>query len=119
MTPEPEFAPRYRGADKLKGRIALISGGDSGIGRAVAVAFAREGADIAFIYLEEDKDADDTCGMVEAEGRTVMKLKGDMGDEAFCREAVSRVIDRTRSASARCLTMTPLGRPLEPEVCTT
>jgi NAD(P)-dependent dehydrogenase (short-subunit alcohol dehydrogenase family) len=94
MTPEPEFAPRYRGADKLKGRIALISGGDSGIGRAVAVAFAREGADIAFIYLEEDKDADDTCGMVEAEGRTVMKLKGDMGDEAFCREAVSRVIDR-------------------------
>ncbi|MCJ8163819.1 SDR family oxidoreductase [Pontibacter sp. E15-1] len=93
MRPEPEIIrDSYRGSDKLKGKVALITGGDSGIGRAVAVHFAREGADVAIIYLNEDKDAKDTQKMVEAEGRKCMLLAGDVGEEAFCQEAVQRTV---------------------------
>ena len=91
MTPEPDAGPRQRGTGKLAGKVALISGGDSGIGRAVAVLFAREGADVAIGHLpDEDTDANETVKLVEAEGRRCLTLPGDVGDEGFCREAVER-----------------------------
>ncbi|HWA91319.1 MAG TPA: SDR family oxidoreductase [Rhizomicrobium sp.] len=93
MTPKPEFLPRFKGADKLKGKVALITGGDSGIGRAVAVHMAREGADIAIIYLEETDDARETKRHVEAEGRACLLISGDVAKEEFCKEAVGRVIE--------------------------
>ena len=79
-----------KGSDKLRGKSALITGGDSGIGRAVAVAFAREGADIAVVYLEEQEDAEDTKKMVERHGRKCILLRGDIGDEEFCKQAIDR-----------------------------
>lgn len=91
MNIKPEFIRKnYRGSDKLKGKVALITGGDSGIGRAVAVHFAREGADIAIIYLEENKDAKETMKLVEKEGRKCLILKGDIGNEKFCRDSVKQ-----------------------------
>lgn len=93
MHPQPmSQAPLYRGSGKLKGKVALITGGDSGIGRAVAVLFAREGADVAIVYLNEHQDADETCRRVTAEGRKCIKLAGDVGDENFCRAAVERTV---------------------------
>jgi NAD(P)-dependent dehydrogenase (short-subunit alcohol dehydrogenase family) len=94
LEPRPEYkAPAYRAADKLKDRRALITGGDSGIGRAVAVLFAREGADVAINYLpEEQPDAEETKRAVEAEGRRCVLIPGDLTDEKFCRE----LVDRTR-----------------------
>src|ERR1043165_4368363 len=78
MRPEPEtIDPRYRGSAKLKGKVALISGGDSGIGRAVGVHFAREGCDVAFVYLDEDRDAQQTCRMIAAEGVRCLHLRGN------------------------------------------
>ncbi|MCX2740608.1 SDR family oxidoreductase [Pontibacter anaerobius] len=93
MMPEPEIIrDGYKGSDKLKGKVALITGGDSGIGRAVAVHFAREGADIAIVYLNEDKDAQDTKQMVEKEGRKCLLISGDVGKEDFCRDAVKQTV---------------------------
>lgn len=94
MRPAPEFRPRYPGAGRLRGKVALISGGDSGIGRATAVAFAREGADVAFIYLDEDRDARETVRYVEEEGRRALAIQGDVGDADFCRKAVHETVDR-------------------------
>ena len=88
MTPRPEFMPRFAGTGRLRGKVALVTGGDSGIGRAVAVAFAREGANVAIIYLNEHDDARETLGHVEREGAKGMILAGDIGDEAFCERAV-------------------------------
>lgn len=89
MRPQPEtIRESYRGSGKLDGKVALISGGDSGIGRAVAVHFAREGADVAILYLCEDTDAQDTQTMVEAEGRRCLLLRGDVRDEERCQSAV-------------------------------
>jgi NAD(P)-dependent dehydrogenase (short-subunit alcohol dehydrogenase family) len=82
----------YKGADKLKGKVALITGGDSGIGRSAAVHFAREGADVAIIYLEEGDDARDTKKMIEAEGRRCVLLAGDIGDEEFCKRSVEKTV---------------------------
>ena len=94
MTPRPRGEMRgYRGAGKLEGKIALISGGDSGIGRAVAIGFAKEGADVALLYLEEHEDANVTRGLVEEAGRRCIALAGDIGDEGFCRDAVAKVIE--------------------------
>ena len=91
MELKPEFIRRYyKGSDKLKGKIALITGGDSGIGRAVAVHFAREGADISIVYLNEDKDAKDTQKLVEKEGRKCLIIKGDIADEKFCVECIKK-----------------------------
>ncbi|MBF01461.1 SDR family oxidoreductase [Flavobacterium coralii] len=94
MTPEPEvIRDNYTGSEKLQGKKALITGGDSGIGRSVAVHFAREGADVAIVYFDEDKDAQDTKAMVEKEGRTCLLIKGDVKDENFCKDTVERTID--------------------------
>ncbi len=83
-------APHYKGSEKLDGKVALITGGDSGIGRAVAVLFAREGADIAIAYLNEHDDAAETKRAVENEGRRCITISGDVADPEFCREAVVR-----------------------------
>ena len=94
IKPRPRYeAPLYRGAEKLKNRVALITGGDSGIGRAVAVLYAREGADVAIIYLDEEQvDAEQTKRAVEKEGRRCLLLPGDVSDPDFCTFAVSRCV---------------------------
>jgi len=93
MVPRPEFAPRFPGAGKLEGQVALISGGDSGIGRAVAVAMAREGADVAIVYLDEHDDAQDTARLVAAEGRRALQIAGDIGSQKFCVNAVAQTVE--------------------------
>ena len=95
LRPRPQYqAPAYRAAGKLTGRVALITGGDSGIGRAVAVLFAREGADVAVNYLTvEQADADETRQAIEKEGRQALLIPGDLTDPAFCRELVDRTVD--------------------------
>jgi NAD(P)-dependent dehydrogenase (short-subunit alcohol dehydrogenase family) len=93
MKPKPESGEmQYQGAAKLQGKTALITGGDSGIGRAVAIAFAREGANIAFAYLEEDQDARETRDIVEREGVRCLAFRGDVGREQFCREIVEKTV---------------------------
>jgi NAD(P)-dependent dehydrogenase (short-subunit alcohol dehydrogenase family) len=93
MRPKPRSEMRdYRSAGKLEGKVALVTGGDSGIGRAVAIGFAKEGADVAIVYLEEHEDAEDTKGLIEATGRRCVTIAGDLGDETFCQEAVGRVM---------------------------
>ena len=94
ITPQPRYkAPAYVGSGKLDGRAALVTGGDSGIGRAVSVLFAREGADVAIIYLpSEEVDAEETSKAIVQEGRRVLRLPGDVRDPEFCRQAVERVV---------------------------
>lgn len=93
MTLKPRFmAPDYRGSGKLEGRVALITGGDSGIGRAVAVLYAREGADVAIVYLAAEEDAQETRRCVEAEGRRCLLIAGDVSQSAFCQDAVQRTV---------------------------
>lgn len=94
MEPEPDHGETsYTGAGRLKGRRALVTGGDSGIGRAAAIAYAREGADVALSYLpSEEKDAREVVALIEAEGRKAVALPGDVTDEAWCRELVSRTV---------------------------
>lgn len=93
MQPLPRDAMTdYKAGGKLKGKRALITGGDSGIGRAVAIGMAKEGADIAILYLEEDRDAEATKELVEREGVKSLALKGDIGEESWCREAVDKVV---------------------------
>jgi len=94
MTPKPDQKrPEYKGSGKLEGKVALITGGDSGIGRAVAILFAREGADVAIVYLNEHEDAKKTVQLVEAEGRKAISIAGDVGDDAFCKQAVEKTVD--------------------------
>ena len=94
VTPRPQFeAPMYKGSEKLLGMVALITGGDSGIGRAVAVLYAREGADVAIVYLpDEQPDAEATRDAVEREGTRCLLLPGDVSTAAFCRRAVERTV---------------------------
>src|SRR3954469_15208528 len=94
MEPRPRYhAPLYRPADKLKDKVALITGGDSGIGRAVAVLYAREGADVAIVYLpEEQSDADETRLAVQKAGRRCLQIPGDVTSPQFCRDAVERTV---------------------------
>jgi NAD(P)-dependent dehydrogenase (short-subunit alcohol dehydrogenase family) len=94
MRPRPQHtSATYRPAGKLKGKVALITGGDSGIGRAVAVAFAKEGADVVIVYLDEHKNARETAELVQHEGRKCLTIAGDVGDEKFCQNAVDQVIN--------------------------
>ena len=93
LDPRPQFmAPNYAGSGKLAGMSALITGGDSGIGRAVAVLFAREGADVAIVYLSEHADAEETRDYVEGEGQRCLLIPGDVRDPAFCRKAVAKTV---------------------------
>ncbi len=93
LTPAPMYdAPFYRGSDKLKGKVAIVTGADSGIGRAVCVLFAREGADIIALYLSEQQDAEETRRGVELEGQQCLLMAGDVRKRAFCRKAVARAV---------------------------
>ncbi|MDQ3732207.1 MAG: SDR family oxidoreductase [Pseudomonadota bacterium] len=95
MTPRPIFIrDDYTGSGKLANKTALITGGDSGIGRAIAVHYAREGANVAIVYLEEHNDAQETQRMVEAEGQDCLLVAGDVGDEDFCRQAIVKTVER-------------------------
>ena len=94
MTPQPKFdKPSHPGSGKLHDRVAIITGGDSGIGRAVAVAFAKEGADCAIVYLEEHDDAKETKRLVEEHGRRCLLIAGDVGEESFCQDVVERTMN--------------------------
>jgi NAD(P)-dependent dehydrogenase (short-subunit alcohol dehydrogenase family) len=94
LEPAPMYeAPNYKGSEKLREMVALITGGDSGIGRAVAVLYAREGADVAIAYLDEHEDAEQTRRAVEAEGRRCLAIAGDVADFEFCKSAVQQTID--------------------------
>jgi len=93
LKPKPKHQPKGKGSDKLKGKVALITGGDSGIGRATAILFAREGADISIVYLSEDKDANKTKKEVEKEGRKCLLIKSDISKEENCKEAVEKTLE--------------------------
>lgn len=93
MTPRPQSEDKqYKGSDKLQNKVALITGGDSGIGRAVAIAYAKEGANVAIVYLNEHEDAKETKRLVEQEGRKCVTIAGDIGDESFCQQAVQKTV---------------------------
>ena len=95
MKPRPRAEDeKHRGSGKLRNKVALITGGDSGIGRAVAIAFAKEGADVAVVYLEEHKDANETKGLVEKHGRKCLLIAGDVGQEEFCRKAAEQTVKK-------------------------
>ncbi len=94
MRPPPDYAPRYRGSGRMRDKTVLISGGDSGIGRAVSVLLAREGAKLAIIYLEEDGDAADTQRLIEAEGSEALLLRGDVTDPSICWRFVEQTLSR-------------------------
>jgi NAD(P)-dependent dehydrogenase (short-subunit alcohol dehydrogenase family) len=95
MDPAPEYIKSsYIGSGKLMDKVALVTGGDSGIGRSVCVHFAREGANVAIVYLDEDVDAQDTKQLIEAEGRQCLLLKGDVKKEAFCKKAVAQTVKK-------------------------
>ena len=93
MTPKPKSDdPGYKGSGKLEGKVALITGADSGIGRAVAIAFAKEGADVAIAYLNEHDDAKETKQLVEAQNRRAVAIAGDIGNESFCQQLVEQAV---------------------------
>jgi NAD(P)-dependent dehydrogenase (short-subunit alcohol dehydrogenase family) len=93
LEPKPDWQPRYPGSGRLAGQVVLVTGGDSGIGRAVAALFAREGADISIVYLCEHEDAKKTKAIVEKEGRRAVTIAGDLGSKDFCESAVQQTVD--------------------------
>jgi NAD(P)-dependent dehydrogenase (short-subunit alcohol dehydrogenase family) len=93
LEPKPDWQPRYPGSGRLKDKVAIVTGGDSGIGRAVAALFAREGADVAIVYLCEHEDAAKSKQIVEEEGRRAITIAGDIGSKEFCDDAVKRTVD--------------------------
>lgn len=92
LRPQPKHSPKGKGSDKLKGKVALITGGDSGIGKATAILFAREGADIAIVYLSENKDANDTKQDIEKEGQKCLLIKADISKEENCKIAIDKTL---------------------------
>ena len=92
LDPAPQWQPRFPGSGRLDGKAAIVTGGDSGIGRAVAALFAREGADVAIIYLNEHEDARETVRIIEAEGRNALAIAGDLGDPEFAKRAVADIV---------------------------
>lgn len=92
LEPKPEWQPRYPGSGRLKGKAAIVTGADSGIGRAVAALYAREGADVAIVYLLEDDDAEETKRIVEAEGTRAITIRADVGSKKMCERAVEQAI---------------------------
>jgi NAD(P)-dependent dehydrogenase (short-subunit alcohol dehydrogenase family) len=95
MKPEPtEVSPNYKGSGKLQGKVAIITGGDSGIGRSVSIYYAKEGANVAIVYLNEHDDAQKTKELVEAEGVKCLTIDGDVGDENFCKTVVDKTISK-------------------------
>jgi len=94
LEPKPDWEPRYAGSNRLKGKVALVTGADSGIGRAVAALYAREGADVAILYLCEHDDAKETKEIVEEEGRKAIAIAGDLGSKEFCDGAVRQTIEQ-------------------------
>ncbi|WP_370286818.1 SDR family oxidoreductase [Pseudooceanicola nanhaiensis] len=94
MDPRPDYAPRYPGSGRMEGKVALITGGDSGIGRATAVLYAREGARVAILYKDEDRDAEDTLEAIRAEGSEGIAIRGDVGDRDLCLSAVAETVER-------------------------
>jgi len=97
MNPKPDWQPRYPGSGRLKGKVAIVTGADSGIGRAVSALYAREGADIAIVYLLEDRDAEETKRIVESEGRRAITIKADVGSRKMC----DRIVEDTIGAFGR------------------
>lgn len=93
IDPKPDYEPRYKGSDRLKGKVALVTGGDSGIGRATAVLFAREGAKVAIVYLNEKEDAQNTLDIVESQGSEGILMEGDLGDKSFAEECVRKTVE--------------------------
>ncbi|UOA29355.1 SDR family NAD(P)-dependent oxidoreductase [Pseudosulfitobacter sp. DSM 107133] len=93
MDPAPDYMPRFAGSDRLRGKVALITGGDSGIGRATAVLYAREGAKVAIAYLDEHDDAEKTRSLVQAEGSEALLLPGDVGQKSYCQDAIRQTVD--------------------------
>jgi NAD(P)-dependent dehydrogenase (short-subunit alcohol dehydrogenase family) len=94
MDPKPDYRPRYPGSGRLRDKVAIVTGGDSGIGRAVCILFAREGAHVGMLYLDEGEDARETQRLVELEGRECLPIAGDVGDPSFCEKAVGQVLKR-------------------------
>ncbi|MFS0778982.1 SDR family oxidoreductase [Neobacillus sp. 3P2-tot-E-2] len=95
MNPRPvSVGQNYKSAGKLAGKTAIITGGDSGIGKSVAIYFAKEGADVVIVYLDEHQDAEETKGLVEAEGRRCLLFSGDVGNEEFCKDTVNKTVDQ-------------------------
>jgi len=94
MRPQPDYEPRYPGGGRLRDKVAIVTGGDSGIGRAVSLLFAREGAKLAIVYKEEDTDARDTAALIEEEGGEVLLIRGDVGRKSLCEKAVEKTIAR-------------------------
>lgn len=94
MNPQPAFDnPNYKASGKLSGKVAIITGGDSGQGRAIAVTYAKEGADVVIVYLDEHSDAEETKAHVEAKGRRCLTIAGDIGNEAFCQQIIQQTIN--------------------------
>jgi NAD(P)-dependent dehydrogenase (short-subunit alcohol dehydrogenase family) len=93
LAPKPDWEPRYMGSSKLAGKVAVITGADSGIGRAIAALYAREGADIAVLYLCEHDDAAKTVDIVTREGRRAIAISGDIGDSEWCKTAIAQVVE--------------------------